>query len=391
LPFPDLSRGKPIELPYPPLGHLFKGRDDFLRRLRRSLTGGIGRTAIVSAALYGLGGVGKTRTAIEYAWAYQEDYTSLLFVIAETPEALRRNLAALVGPLVLNLPEQSAEDEEVRLKAALDWLNAHPGWFLILDNLDTYEALTEAERLIGKLTGGHLVITSRLSNFAGYFEPLELDVLTVDDAAAFLLDRTENYRRKTDHDAAAARSLATELGRLALALEQAGAYIARRRLTIDRYGQLWRENWPTVADWADEKITKYPRAVAATWQTSVNQVGAPGRRLLEMLAWLAPEPVPNFLLDVPVPSLAASDPGEVLADLAAYSLVRRSTDKDEFIIHRLVQDLTRRSLSNEHAHKALMEALRRPGGITESPVASPHATARDFRVKSRSSYLSGSP
>jgi hypothetical protein len=34
LPFPDLSRTKPIDLPYPPLGHLFKGRDDFLKELR---------------------------------------------------------------------------------------------------------------------------------------------------------------------------------------------------------------------------------------------------------------------------------------------------------------------------------------------------------------------
>jgi hypothetical protein len=43
------------------------------------------------------------------------------------------------------------------------------------------------------------------------------------------------------------------------------------------------------------------------------------------------------------------------------------------------------------SHTYLYLVLRRPGGITESPVASPHATARDFRVKSRSSYLSGSP
>jgi hypothetical protein len=46
-----------------------------------------------------------------------------------------------------------------------------------------------------------------------------------------------------------------------------------------------------VAGWADPAITKYPRAVAVTWQTSVNQVSEPGRRLLERLAWLAPEPV----------------------------------------------------------------------------------------------------
>ena len=227
---------KPIDLPYPPLGSLFKGRDDFLQQLRKSLTRGAGRTAIVSSALYGLGGVGKTRAAVEYAWAHETDYTALLFVIAETPEALRRNLAALTGPLVLNLPEHGADKEDIRIKAALDWLKAHPGWFLILDNLDTPEALAEADRLMGRLTGGHVLVTSRLANFAGNFAPLSLDVLGADDAAAFLLERTEGRRQPMDDDAAAARSLAIELGQLALALEQAGAYIWNAKSALPATG-----------------------------------------------------------------------------------------------------------------------------------------------------------
>ena len=357
LPFPDLGRGKPIALPYPSIGDLFKGRDDFLLELRRSLGRGAGHTAIVSSALYGLGGVGKTRAAVEYAWAYQNDYSALLFVIAETPEALRRNLAALAGPLVLNTAEQDAEKEGARIKAALDWLNEHPGWFLILDNLDTPAALAEAERLLGRLSGGHVVITSRLSNFAGHFEPLALDVLSADDAATFLLERTESGRQKSADDAAEARSLAVELGQLALALEQAGAYIGRRALSFARYRRLRRENWPKVAEWSDETVTKYPRSVAVTWQTSVNQVGAPGRLLLDWLAWLAPEPVPDFLIDVPIPGFAIGDLAEALADLADYSLVRRNTDRQEFSVHRLVQDVTRRSLRGEDAHAVLTQAL----------------------------------
>jgi tetratricopeptide (TPR) repeat protein len=357
LPFPDLSGAKPIDLPYPPLGNLFKGRDDFLKDLHKSLTRGAGRTAIVSSALYGLGGVGKTRTAVEYAWAHQDHYSALLFVIAETPEALRRNLAALARPLVLNLPEHKADEEEIRIKAVLDWLKEHPTWLLILDNLDTPEALAEAERLMGRLSGGHILVTSRLSNFAGSFDSLPLDVLTIDDAAAFLLERTEDRRQKNDDDALMARSLAVELGQLALALEQAGAYIARGALNFAGYRQLWLKNWSKVADWADEKITKYPRSVAVTWQTSINQVGVPARRLLERLAWLAPEPVPDFLLATPVGGVEADDIGDALADLAEYSLVRRNPDRQEFTVHRLVQDVTRRSLSGDDAHTALLQAL----------------------------------
>ena len=131
-----LAPTKPIVLPYPSIGELFKGRDEFMARLRESLTRARGaRTAIVSQALYGLGGIGKTRAAVEYAWANADEHTaSLLFAVAETPEALRRNLAELAGALV---PQLDTTDDAVRLAAVLDWLKANPGWFLILDNVDT--------------------------------------------------------------------------------------------------------------------------------------------------------------------------------------------------------------------------------------------------------------
>jgi Domain of unknown function (DUF4062) len=356
--WPKKRTEKPIALPYSSLGGLFKGRGEFLKELHGSLSRGSGRTAIVGSALYGLGGIGKTRAAVEYAWAHQDDYTALLFVIAETPEALRRNLAAFVGPLVLNLPEQHATEEEVRLRAVLDWLTQHPGWLLILDNVDTPEALEAVENLLlSRLAGGRVVVTSRLANFPGQFDPLELDVLTVDDAVAFLLERTDRRRQKTPDDATDARQLALDLGQLALALERAAAYVARLAISISRYRELWRENWDKVAGWSDQGITQYPRAVAVTWQTSVNQLAPAGRRLLEWLAWFGPEPIPNFLLEVPVPDVACDDFVDTLANLADYSLARRNVDKQEFSVHQLLQVWARRSLAGDERPPSLLGAL----------------------------------
>jgi tetratricopeptide (TPR) repeat protein len=355
--WPKKREGKPIALPYPSLGTLFKGRDAFLQDLHASLSRGPGRIAITGSALHGLGGIGKTRAAVEYAWAHEPDYTALLFVIADTPEALRRNLAALAGPLVLNLPEQHAKEEDVRVAAVLGWLKLHPGWLLILDNLDTAEAVKEADTLLGALTGGCVVITSWLANFAGHFDPLELDVLGVEDAVAFLLERTDRRRHRTPDDAETARLLAEDLGGLALALEQAGAYVAKHGIPFARYRDLWRENWDKVAGWSNEGITKYPRAVAVTWQTSVNRLTPAGRRLLQRIAWLAPEPVPDFLLDVPVPDVEGEDLADALTNLADYSLVRRNPEHQEFSVHRLVHDATRRGLAEEDGQRSLIEAL----------------------------------
>ena len=360
--WPQFRTAKPIALPYPSLGSLFKGRIEFLDKLRRSLvqarTGHA--TAIVGKALHGLGGVGKTRLAVEYAWRHAEDYTALLFVSADTPENLRRNLAALAGPMVLDLPEQDAPEEEVRYAATLNWLQGNPGWLLILDNVDSPKAAAAAEQLLAQLHGGHVLLTSRLSNWSGSIEPLELDVLTVEDARAFLLERTAARRRKAADDDAQVRTLAEELGRLALALEQAGAYIAQHRLTFAQYLEEWCSRRDKVLQWFDERLMHYPKSVAVTWQTSFDQLSEPTRRLLHRLAWFAPEPIPESLLDVPIPDAAETDVDllDALVELETYLLVTRAADTPRFSVHRLVQDVTRRSLRDDTGHEALNEALR---------------------------------
>ena len=151
--------------------------------------------------------MGKTRAAVEYAWAHRAEYTALALLDAETGDKLQAGLAALVWPL--RLPEQAVPDEAARMEAALAWLNANPGWLLILDNIDTEAALAAANRLLGRLQGGRAVLTSRLAaGFARGVERLDLDVLTLDDAAAFLLEATDTSRRKAADDAAQARTLA---------------------------------------------------------------------------------------------------------------------------------------------------------------------------------------
>ena len=149
------------------------------------------------------------------------------------PASLQQNLAALCGSLVLDLPEKEARETEVQVAAVLRWLQQHPGWFLIFDNVDSEEAARAVEDLLSQLSSaGQVLVTSRLSGWSGAVESLALDVLAEADAAAFLLERTDERRRKQADDPEQARRLAVELGQLALALEQAGAYIVKHRLDV---------------------------------------------------------------------------------------------------------------------------------------------------------------
>jgi hypothetical protein len=336
------TQQKPMVLPYSSLGTLFKGRGDFLRRVHHSLMRpNGGATAICAVA--GMGGVGKSRTAVEYARAYRADYTALLWLKADTGEKLQSGLAALVTPL--RLSEHAAAEQEARVEAVLAWLNANPGWLLILDNVDTRPAADAADRLMGRIEGGRVLLTSRLTEFPLSVDPLDLGVLALPDAAALLLEGSAAGRPTAPDDAAQAEALAHELGRLALALTMAAATMRARQLSFAQYHEVWRGNRARVIGWARPEITGYHHAVAETWRTSVDQLSEPGRHLLELLAFLAPDPVPMFLLDVPVPGVALDDTRAALDDLATYSLATRDPDGGTFMVHRLLQDVARRGLA----------------------------------------------
>ncbi len=353
---------KPIHLRYLSLGDLFKGRDAQLDELAGRL-GPIPTSKdqpTVARALTGMGGVGKTRLAIEYARRRGGGYTALLQVGADSAEALNRNLAALCATPILDLPEKSEKDEDRQRDAAIGWLNQYPGWLLILDNIDSKPAAQAVRSLLPKLAGGHAVLTSRLTNWSGSIQAIDVKELSSEAATEFLLVRTEGSRRRQADDAAAARTLAGELGHLALALEQAGAYIAYRTESFQHYLATWRTKRDAVLGWHDPDLMEYPSSVAATWQTSFEQLGEPARRLLERLAWLAPDPVPESLLEVAVPGDDADpgDPFDALAELKAYSLTTRAADAPLFSVHKLVQVVTRRAQLREAVPIRLVEALR---------------------------------
>ncbi|HEY1934457.1 MAG TPA: tetratricopeptide repeat protein, partial [Acetobacteraceae bacterium] len=341
--WPPRIAHQPNNLRLASIGALFMGRDDAMQRLRESLTRADGNAAAITTrqAIHGMGGIGKTRLAVEYAQRNAGDYTALLFVEAETPDQLRAQLAALTG--VLGLREATATDAGVQLAAVLAWLQDNAGWLLIVDNLDSREALAELTPLLGRLRRGHVLVTSRLSAFPAAFAPLPLDVLQPGDAAAFLLRRTDGKRLAADTDEAEAATLAEELGWLALALEQAGAYIATRTpaISLADYRTLLRHGFDSVMRWSDPDITQYPRAAAAAWQTSVARLDMASRMLLRRLAFLAPEPIPASLFDVRMRGFTPPIMREALVELAGLSLVA-NVPGGGVVMHRLVMDVTRR-------------------------------------------------
>jgi hypothetical protein len=349
---------KPRNLPFASLSGLFAGRDEDLADLHTALLGAKG----APVALCGLGGIGKTRLAIEYAWSREAVYSALLFVGASDGAALNAGLAGLTALEILDLPEKEARDDATKITAILRWLECNPNWLMILDNVDDKDAVAAAAKLMPRLKGGHVCITARASNFPAAYRKLEVSTLDENAATQFLLDRTDTDRSKARDDAALARTLARELGGLALGLEQAGAHIATDRIGFARYLKLWNESREKALAWADATVTGSDRMLATTWATSVARLSPESRRLLDRLAFLAPDPVPDWLLDVAVPGEAPGcDAYEARAGLYAYSLISGVTAEDGgapgFVVHRLVQGFARRAMGDERGAQPLLEAL----------------------------------
>jgi tetratricopeptide (TPR) repeat protein len=330
----------------------FTGRDELLDELRRTLQAG--QPSVVS--LHGLGGIGKTQLAVEYASAHSADYQAVLWVAADTQEALRSNVAALCDSDALNLPERADEDQTKRLHAVLRWLLNHHRWLLVFDSADTEGAVSAVVELQQRLPLCHIIVTSRRAVWPADFVMMAVPKLPPEVGSQFLRARTAFANLSATGTERAALDVVRELDGMPLALEQAAAYVAHKRITFDDY--LTR-----IADALHHPILGGPadkKSVFTTLSVTDEHLGPEARVLLRLLCWLSADPIPRtlFLADggaafrealllmrvriAPSEVEAAVDRG--ILQLADYSLV--DLGLHDFTCHRLVATVQRERITN---------------------------------------------
>jgi hypothetical protein len=157
----------------PPLNPYFTGREDILANLHTMLFANNTDALTQPLAISGLGGIGKTQTAIEYAYRFRGDYHYIFWIKAETDESFISDFVAIAE--LLNLPEKKAQDRIDTVKAINRWLEANANWLFILDNADDLHTVSD---FLPAGKKGHILLTTRAYSMGGLARRVEIEKWT---------------------------------------------------------------------------------------------------------------------------------------------------------------------------------------------------------------------
>jgi hypothetical protein len=323
----------------PPRNPSFTGRDGLLRQLATDLAAG----PVAVVAVRGLGGIGKSQIALEFAHRGYDagQYGLAWWVHAESPVGLVEDFADLARGLGLHI----GSDQDETVVAVRAALQSRSDWLLIFDNVPT------PDQVLDWLPGGtgDTVITSRERGWSSIATQIDVMEFSREESICFLEARACHYNET------AAKTLAIELGDLPLALAQAAGYLEIHDLSIDAYLDLFHDR-EAAGRLLSESIAGYPASVATTWLLHYERLAAEYPASLELLrlsSFLHPEEIDlDLLLSRPelLPAIlaaAAKQPYEresAIGALTQTGLITR-LDDHRLRMHRLVSQVTRQHLT----------------------------------------------
>ena len=208
----------------------FTGREDTLAHLHAVLKSTKTASLTQAQAISGLGGIGKSQIAIEYAYRYREDYKAIICINASTLDTLRNDYKTLAT--VLHLPEHDDPEQDIVVRAVKQWFTMYTDWLLIFDNVDDLDMIA---KFLPDYGVGEVLLTTRLQALGTIAQSVEVKTMEQEEGITFLLRRIkaiapeDSFIEATSDIQAEAAKIVEELDGLPLALDQAGAYIEETR------------------------------------------------------------------------------------------------------------------------------------------------------------------
>ncbi len=350
-PMPERVAASVVRLRFgvPPVAAAFAGRSGELETLERALR--VDGRALITQAITGLGGVGKTQLAARYAHTHADEYDIVAWIHAE--DSGIADLATLA--VKLGEPVEGLSPAERRDLALERLRRGEERWLLVLDNIDSPAQLPAC---LPRAGNGRVLVTSRNRAVREFAPVLPLDVFDPETALQYLVERAQR-----PHDLAGAERLARALGYLPLALSHAAAYCAEGT-SFDDFLELL-DALPAQELFDTNPEASYTQTVASTWKASIEAASEGAQlagELLALAAHLAPDAIPRWLFNVVIdPSVPLEQKRlqDALNALARFSLA--TMDDETMSVHRLLQTVVR---ADARAH-ADTSAVKRAAAALE--------------------------
>ena len=335
----------------------FTGREEILHSLHELLNQEHAMALTQSLAISGLGGIGKTQIALEYAYQYRQEYRFIFWTRAATREVLQTDIVAIAD--LLQLPERHEQNQEKVLQAVRQWFATHEEWLWILDNADD---VTMIHDIFPTERPGHLLLTSRAQTWSSLAQRIEVETMGLAEGTLFLLRRAKQLGSNTfldtvdEKELAAAEAIVLEVDFLPLALDQAGAYIEEVGCSISAYLELYKIHRKELLQRRGHSPTDHPEPVATTWSLSfqkIEQANPAAADLLRLCGFLEPDAIPEELISEggmhlgPVLSLITANMlklNAAIEELRKFSLIQRYPETRMLRIHRLVQAVLKETM-----------------------------------------------
>lgn len=244
-------------------------------------------------ALVGMGGLGKTQLAVQFAWRFGYKFTGVHWVSAVQADAIDSSIALCGQSMGLDLPQDLHAQAEWTVRA---WKESGPR-LVILDNL---EDMSLAAEVLARLRHSaiRILVTTRQHEWAGLnLKEIPLPVFTEEESLAFLRNYLPGNERASAEELI---ELHRRLGGLPLPLDLAGSYLkAVQTISVSDYLSQLRLDHRSLKNWRARypNATQHDKDVAATFALSFERLENDEARDLFILAGYS---LPNepILLDV---------------------------------------------------------------------------------------------